>query len=181
MRFRVPAVLLVGAMVSAPLVGQQPPPPPADSTPRVESTPPSPPAPPPPTPAQTRYLHGLRTAGRGVAQIKSGIDRLLRVQSGHDTAQVHLAARRLGGLCSAARGFLVSGRGSMEPAAYEPPTRKPARDLVLQLDSLSLIAKECLLTAGKSPVPITAGLLSRLGAYEAALAAFRTAIGLPNR
>ena len=69
----------------------------------------------------------------------------------------------------------------MEPAAYEPPTRKPARDLVLQLDSLSLIAKECQLTAGKSPAPVTAGLLSRLRAYEAAFAAFRTAIGLPNR
>jgi len=181
MRFRVPAALIVGVMLSAPLMGQQPPPPPAESTPRVESMPPSPPAPPPPTPAQTRYLQGLRTAGRGVAQIKSGIDRLVRAQTGHDTVQVHAAARRLGGLCSAARGFLVSGRGAMEPAAYEPPTRKPARDLVLQLDSLSLIAKECQLTAGKSPAPVAAGLLSRLHAYEAALAAFRTAIGLPNR
>jgi len=116
-----------------------------------------------------------------VAQIKDGIERLVRVQAGHDTVQVHQAARRLGGLCTAARGFLASGRGAMEPGAYDPPTRKPARDLVLQLDSLSLIAKECQLTAAKSPVPVAAGLLSRLRAFEAALAAFRTAIGLPNR
>jgi hypothetical protein len=176
MRFRVPAALLTGVVLSAPLLGQQPPPPPADST-VAESTP----APPPPSPAQTRYLQGLRTAGRGVAQIKDGINRLVRAQTGRDTLQVHQAARRLGGLCSAARGFLVSGRGAMEPTAYGPPTRKPARDLVLQVDSLSLIAKECQLTAGKSPAPVAAGLLARLRAYEAALATFRTAIGLPNR
>jgi hypothetical protein len=116
-----------------------------------------------------------------VAQIKSGIDRIGRAQAGHDTVQVRQAGRRLGGLCTAARGFLVSGRSAMEPAAYEAPTRRPARDLTLQLDSLSLITKECQLTAGKSPAPVAAGLLTRLRAYEAALAAFRTAIGLPNR
>jgi hypothetical protein len=69
----------------------------------------------------------------------------------------------------------------MEPAAYEAPTRRPARDLVFQLDSLSLLAKECQLTAGRSPVPVAAGLITRVRAYEAALAAFRTAIGLPNK
>jgi hypothetical protein len=177
MRFRVSAALLVGIGLSARLMGQQPPPPPAEST-SAES---APPVPPPPSPAQTRYLQGLRTAGRGVAQIKDGISRLVRAETGHDTVQVHAAARRLGGLCTAARGFLVSGRGSMEPASYEPPTRKPARDLALQLDSLSIIAKECQLTASKSPGPVATGLLARLRAYETALAAFRTAIGLPNR
>jgi hypothetical protein len=116
-----------------------------------------------------------------VAQIKSGIDRLGRAQGGHDTLQVRQAGRRLGGLCTAARGFLVSGRGAMEPMAYETPTRRPARDLALQLDSLSIITKECQLTAGKTPMPVAAGLVARLRAYEAALAAFRTAIGLPNR
>ena len=37
------------------------------------------------------------------------------------------------------------------------------------------------MTAGKSPGPVAAGLLTRIRAYEAALAAFRTAITLPNR
>ncbi|HSD31064.1 MAG TPA: hypothetical protein VLB49_04080, partial [Gemmatimonadales bacterium] len=117
----------------------------------------------------------------GVAQIKDGMSRLSRVQAGRDTTQIRQAARRLGGLCSAARGFLTSGRGRMEPAVYEAPVRRPARDLVLQVDSLSLMAKECQLTAGKSPGPVAAGLLTRIRAYEAALATFRTAIGLPNR
>jgi hypothetical protein len=116
-----------------------------------------------------------------VAQIKNGIDRLTRAQAGHDTLQIRQAASRLGGLCSAARGFLVSGRGGMQPTAYEAPTLQPARDLTLQLDSLSLIAKECQLTAGKAPGPVTAGLLARLRTYDEALAAFRTAIGLPNK
>jgi hypothetical protein len=116
-----------------------------------------------------------------VAQIKDGMSRLSRVQAGHDTTQIRQAARRLGGLCSAARGFLTSGRGRMEPAVYEVPVRRPARDLVFQVDSLSLMAKECQLTAGKTPGPVAAGLLTRIRAYEAALAAFRTAIGLPNK
>ncbi len=181
MRVRVPAAVLVGALVTASLSAQQPPPPPVESPPPVEPTPPPPPTPSPPTPAQTRYLQGLRTAGRGVAQIKSGIDRLGRAQASHDTLQVRQAGRRLGGMCTAARGFLVSGRGAMEPTAFEAPRRRPARDLAFQLDSLSLIAKECQLTAGKTPAPVAAGLLARLRSYEAALATFRTAIGLPNR
>lgn len=178
LQLRVPAVVFAIALRAATLPGQEPPPPP----PPAESTPPPPaPEPPPPTPAQTRYLQGLRTAGRGVAQIKAGIDRLVRARAGHDTLQVRQAGRRLGGLCSAARGFLVSGRGGMDPAAYEAPTRGPARDLALQIDSLSLLAKECQLTAGKSPAPVATGLQARLRAYDAAVAAFRTAIGLPNK
>lgn len=169
------AILVAGAFLAPPVSGQQPTPP-AESLPAT-----APPPAPTPSPEQERYLQGLRTAGRGVAQIKDGINRLARVRTRHDTARIRQAAHRLGGLCSAARGFLTSGRGRMNPAAYEAPVRRPARDLVLQLDSLSLIAKECQLTAGKSPDPVSAGLLIRVRVYEAALAAFRTAIGLPNR
>jgi hypothetical protein len=141
----------------------------------------APPLPPPASPAQQRFLQGLRTAGRGVAQIKDGIDRLNRAQGTHDSTQVVMATRRLGGMCTAARGFIVSGRGRMEPTAYAVPTRKPARELVLQLDSLSVTAKECQATAGKAPQVLVAGLMTRLRSYEAALAGFRSAMGLPNR
>jgi hypothetical protein len=174
MRRWVAALLGAGVILVPPLSGQEPTPPPPESVPAAT-------APAPPSPGQERYLQGLRTAGRGVAQIKDGMNRLTRIQAGHDTTQIRQAAHRLGGLCSAARGFLTSGRGRMEPGVYEAPVRRPARDLVLQVDSLSLIAKECQLTAGKSPGPVAAGLLIRVRAYEAALATFRTAIGLPNR
>ncbi len=140
-----------------------------------------PPAPPPPNPLQDRYLQGLRTAGRGVAQIKDGINRVMRTRGATDTAQVRVAARRLGALCGAARGFITSGRGQMEPTAYQPPTRKPARDLVLQLDSLAVAAKTCQVSAVKTPTPVTTDMMARVKSYEAAVAAFRTAIGLPNR
>jgi hypothetical protein len=116
-----------------------------------------------------------------VAQIKDGIDRVVRTRGSSDTAQARVAARRLGALCGTARGFITSGRGLMEPTAYELPTRKTARDLTLQLDSLVAAAKACQTAAAKTPTPVTANLLARLRGYEAAVAAFRTAIGLPNR
>ncbi len=139
------------------------------------------PPPPPPNPLQDKYLQGFRTAARGVAQIKDGISRVVRTRSSRDTLQVRLAAKRLGGLCGAARGFITSGRGQMEPTAYEPPTRRPAQDLVFQLDSLANSAKTCQASAGKTPTVVTTEMLGRLRNYEAAVAAFRAAIGLPNR
>jgi len=138
-------------------------------------------APPAPNPAQQRYLQGLRTAGRGVAQIKTGIDRLNRARGGRDSSQVKVAAKRLTGYCSAARGFIASGRGQMDPVAYDPPNRKPARDLMVQLDSLSLSAKDCQGAKGLAPQLLSSGLVTRLRAYDVALADFRTAIGLPNK
>jgi len=126
-------------------------------------------------------MQGLRTAGRGVAQIKTGVDRLNRARGAKDTSQVKLAAKRLTAYCSAARGFIASGRGQMDPGAYEEPTRKPARVLTLQLDSLSLSAKECQNAKGLAAQALSTGLVARLRAYDAALAEFRTAIGLPNK
>jgi hypothetical protein len=137
--------------------------------------------PPAPNPQQQRYLQGLRTAGRGVAQIKTGVDRLNRARGTKDSSQVKLAAKRLSAYCSAARGFIASGRGQMDPVAYDLPTRKQARDLTQQLDSLSLSAKECQNVKALAPQMLSTGLVARLRAYDAALAEFRTAIGLPNK
>lgn len=134
-----------------------------------------------PNPAQQRYLQGLRTAGRGIAQIKTGIDRLNRARGSRDSSQVRLATKRLTGYCTAARSFIASGRGHMDAVAYDPPTRKQARDLTLQLDSLSLSVKECQVAKGLTPQLLSTGLVTRLRAYDAALADFRTAIGLPNK
>ena len=138
-------------------------------------------APPAPNPQQQRYMQGLRTAGRGVAQIKTGIDRLNRARGSKDSSQVKVAVKRLTAYCSAARSFIASGRGQMDPLAYDPPTRKPARDLALQIDSLSLTAKECQNAKGLSAQALNTGLVARLRAYDAAVAEFRTAIGLPNK
>ena len=167
--------LLLGALVAAPNAAQQPGPSPADTTHAAPSVPIL------PTPAQQRYLDGLRTAGRGVAQIKDGINRLARTQNTHDTLQVRQAGRRLGGLCGAARGFLVSGRAQMEPNVYQPPTRGAAKDLTARVDSLSASATTCQHSAGKTPAPVAILLLGRIREYEVALMAFRSTIGLPNR
>lgn len=171
--------LLLGALVCAPhgSVAQQA----ADSATDTVTSETVPSTPPPPTPAQERYLQGLRTAGRGVAQMKDGIGRLVRARSRGDTALVRRAGRRLAGLCGAARGFIVSGRSRMAYRVYEAPVRRPARSVALRLDSLAAYARTCQREAGKTPQATSAGLLTRLRAYEAALADFRTAIGLPNR
>lgn len=166
--------LLLGALGAVPAATQQYPPP-GDSI-QV--------APPPPvlsTPAQDRYVQGLRTAGRGVAQLKDGLSRLARMQSARDTLQARTAGKRLGGLCGAARGFIVNGRAQMEPTAYYPPNRKPAYVLAIRLDSLAAYAPTCQRSAGKTPEPVATELLGRIRAYETALVAFRNAIGLPNR
>jgi hypothetical protein len=172
--------MILGSLVAVRVLAQDPAPtptpPPAESVTAM-----LPPAPAPPNPLQTKYLQGLRTASRGVAQIKAGVSRVVRTQTTNDTVRAHVAAKRLGALCGAARGFITSGRGQMEPTAFEAPTRKPARDLALQLDSLSLSAKACQLSAAKTPAPVTKDLQGRLRNYETAEAAFRTAIGLPNR
>jgi len=172
--------MILGSLVAVRVLAQDPAPtpvpPPAESVTAM-----LPPAPAPPNPLQAKYLQGLRTASRGVAQIKAGVSRVVRTQTTNDTVRAHVAAKRLGALCGAARGFITSGRGQMEPTAFEAPTRKPARDLALQLDSLSLSAKACQLSAAKTPAPVTKDLQGRLRNYETAEAAFRTAIGLPNK
>lgn len=164
--------MLLGTLASAPVLAQQP----LDSLVDTAVTTPL-----PPTPEQEHYLQGLRTAGRGVAQMKSGIDRVVRAKSGGDTLELRQAGRRLAGLCVAARGFLASGRSRMALNAYDAPTRKPARDLAFRLDSLVTHARACQHGAGRTPEASAVELLEEIQAYEKALAEFRTAIGLPNR
>src|SRR2546430_17734958 len=57
----------------------------------------------PPTPEQQRFLSGLRTATRGIAQLKDGVNRVTRAQAtGGGTSQLR-AGRSLAGLCGSAR------------------------------------------------------------------------------
>lgn len=155
---------------------QQPVLPPGDSA-RVDTASP----PPLPTPEQARYMRGLRTASRGVAQLKGGVERVVRSQSGRDTVAQRQAGRRLVGLCSAASSFLANGRAQMRPTAYEDSTRIQARALVVQIDSLLGVMPACEQGAGRMPDKVASELLVRLRAYDTALRTFRSSIGLPNR
>src|ERR1044071_8697943 len=92
-------IVMVITMVTLPLQPQ-------DTTP-----------PPAPTIEQVRYLEGLKTATRGVAQIRDGLNRVARTQRA-DSLTRRRAARRLGGLCGTARSFIVSGRPRMQANAY---------------------------------------------------------------
>jgi hypothetical protein len=154
-----------------------PPPAPRDSA-HADSTVP---IPPPPTPAQERYMNGLKAASRGIAQLKDGVGRVVRMQNVGDTLRQRQAGRRLGGLCGAARGFMANGRAQMLPSAYDPPTRTLARQLALQIDSLITYAPTCERTATRTPGPVAARVGDLLHKYEAAVLAWRTAVGLPNK
>jgi hypothetical protein len=158
-----------------------------DTTQRTDTASPPPPqvAPPPaapatPTPEQARYLSGLRTVSRGVAQLRDGIDRVTRTQQLRDSVRLRQAGRRLGGLCTTARSFIASGRPRMVPTAYEDTMRVIARALVVRLDSVTKYLPTCETTAGKTPGPVAADLTKRLQAFDLALVAFRTA-GAPPK
>src|SRR5256712_10238810 len=140
---------------------------------------PSPPV--PPTPAQDRYVNGLKTASRGIAQLKDGIDRVVRTRSTGDSLKQKTAGRRLGGLCGAARGFMASGRAQMLPTAYDPPTRIAARQLAQQIDSLIAYAPTCERTAARRPRPLADRLPHLPPKYQAAGARWAAAGGVPKR
>jgi len=142
---------------------------------RAESVPAPPP---PPTPEQLRYIDGLKTAGRGVAQLKSGVNSV--ANAGKDTTKLKTAGRRLGGLCGAARGFMTSGRSKMQPKAYADSTQLKAKKLSVQIDTLVKASTRCETSASRQPDSTATGLITQLRAYEAALKDFRAAIGLPN-
>jgi len=138
----------------------------------TDSAPAPPPAPSPAaTPAQQQYLDGLRTAGRGVAQLKDGIDRVGRNRA--DTAQLRMAGQRLGGLCGSAGSFMRQGRARMSHAAYVDSARTLARRLNQQVDSVIAFLPTCQREGGKKPTATAATLVTRLRGYEGALQRFR--------
>ena len=164
------AVLLCFTAIS---LGAQTPPPLQDSA-RVESTPP----PPPPSPEQKRFLDGLRTATRGIAQLKDGLARVTRA-GGRDTAAQRRAGRLLSGLCGSGRAFMKRGRPQMSPTVYEDSVQFKAKRLVTQVDSLIKYTTTCEDSATVAPGATVLGLGKRMKSYDAALRDFRVAIGLP--
>lgn len=166
------AVLLCCAAVS--LAAQTPP---TGDTTRRDTAPRPPTPPPPPTLEQKRFLDGLRTATRGIAQLKDGLARVAR--AGHDSASARRAGRFLAEVCGSGRAFFKRGRPQLTPTVYEDSVRVKARRLVTQLDSLSAYALTCEQTATAAPDVAATEVGKRLKTYDAALRDFRLAIGLP--
>ncbi len=162
--------------VAATSLGAQQPEPPPDSTRAVTESMPTPP--PPPTPEQKRFLAGLRTATRGIAQLKDGMSRVARAGTRDSTTQ-RRAGRFLAGLCGSSRGFLKRGRPQMTPTVYEDSVQMKARRLVTQVDSMIKYTTTCEDSAAATPTPAAVGLGKRMKSYDAALRDFRVAIGLP--
>src|SRR5438046_10058860 len=119
--------------VAATLLGAQEPEPPPDSVRALAESVPTPP--PPPTLEQKRFLAGLRTATRGIAQLKDGMARVTRSATRDSVAQ-RRAGRFLSGLCGSSRGCLRRGRPQMSPTVSEDSVQPQARRLVLQGDAL---------------------------------------------
>ena len=177
------AVLVFVATTAARAQQPTPPPPPAPDSVRAESAlvraesvlaPP-----PPPSREQKRFLDGLRTATRGIAQLKDGLARVTRTQLKNDSVSQRRAGRLLAGLCGSARAFMGRGRPYMKPAVYEDSTRLKARRLTVQMDSLISYTTNCEQTATATPVPVATELTKRLKSYDAVLRDFRLAVGLP--
>jgi len=133
-----------------------------------------------PTLEQTRYMEGLKTATRGIAQLRDGLNRVTRTQQADSVTRLH-AARRLGGLCTSARSFILSGRPKMAPAAYTDSLRILAKQLTTRLDSLNAALPACEKGAGRDPTTVTTGLTKKLAAYDDALLAFKNAQAALNK
>ncbi len=177
------AVLL--SVVAATSLGAQqptPPTPPPDSV-RPESTtapavPPVPTPPPPPSPEQRKFLDGLRTATRGLAQLKEGVNRVTRSTT-RDSLTQRRAGQLLAGLCGSSRAFLKRGRPRLTPTVYSDTVRLLARRLVTQIDSLIAYTANCEQQAVATPGPTATEVGKLMKSYDAALRDFKLAIGLP--
>ena len=160
-------------------LGAQLPEPPPDSARAVPESVPTTPLPPPPeTPEQKRFTAGLRTATRGIAQLKEGMNRVARAGTRDSVAQ-RRAGRFLAGLCGSSRGFLRRGRPQMSPLVYEDSVQLKAKRLVTQVDSLIKYTTTCEDSAGAKPSSTVVGLGKRMKSYDAALRDYRVALGLP--
>ncbi|MGH7521672.1 MAG: hypothetical protein ACREMI_10365 [Gemmatimonadales bacterium] len=151
-----------------------PPPPPVIAAPPPAPVPAAPLSPPEPTIEQIRYQEGLKTATRGVAQLRDGLNRVARTQSS-DSLTKRRATRRLGGLCGAARSFIVSGRPKMQASAYADSMQILAKQLTTRLDTLSRVLPICEKTVARDPTVVNT-LTTRLQKYDDALTAFRNAL-----
>ncbi|HTY07438.1 MAG TPA: hypothetical protein VMC86_13055 [Gemmatimonadales bacterium] len=164
---------LLGTLSTIPLAAQDSTPKPPDST-HVDSTPP------PPSPEQIKWMQGLRTASRGIGQIKTGIDLVQRAQGGGDPAHVHSAGKLLAGYCGTARGFMRSGVARMSATAYTGDGRNIARQVVTQIDSVIKESITCEQQAAHDPKVSIDRLATVIRGYEAAIAAWRAMVGLPQ-
>lgn len=135
---------------------------------------------PEPTADQLKYIRGLRTVARGVAQLRSGVDRVTRADASKDATRLREAGRMLAGLCGTARSFMAQGRAGMQAAVYEDSARVKARRLVIQIDSLIKATPTCETGAGKAPARSATEVLGRLRSYETALQEFRTTVAAPT-
>ncbi|MGH7674461.1 MAG: hypothetical protein ACREMV_04240 [Gemmatimonadales bacterium] len=178
------APMILAALWAAPLTAQAGDSVPRDTMPARDTlgtvpppvvTPPSPP--PPPTPEQERFREGLRTASRGVAQLRSGVGQVRRASAGTDTTARRRAAHTLAGLCTAARDFLSRGRAGMQPMVFEDTTRVKARRLTVQIDTLIKFMPTCTASARGQPDGVRAELETKLKSYDAALRDFQAAAG----
>lgn len=153
------------------------PPPPMDSIQGMDTAAtiiePAPAPKPEPTADQQKYLRGLRTAGRGVAQLKTAVDRVGRAESARDTMQLRRAGQMLAGLCGTARRFMTQGRVTMSPTVYEDSMRLKARRLTGQIDSLIKAMPACQTDSSQDPKRAAAVLTTRLKSYDTALQDFR--------
>jgi hypothetical protein len=174
--------VLLGLLAATSLGAQQPTPPPdsvrAESTAAPALVPPVPTPPAPPTPEQRRFLDGLRTATRGIAQLKDGVSRVTRATT-RDSLSQRRAGRLLAGECGSSRAFLKRGRPRLTPTVYSDTVRLLARRLVTQIDSLIAYSSNCEQEAVATPGSTAAELGKRMKNYDAALRDFRVAIGLP--
>jgi hypothetical protein len=173
MRRMVVLLSVAGALAAAPLAAQDstptPTPKPPDST-HADSTPP------PPTPEQQHWMQGLRTAARGIGQIKSGIEGVQRAQG----TQTRRAGKLLAGYCGTARGFMRTGVARMSATAYPAgDNRTIAKKVVTQIDSVIRESTTCEQQAAHDPKGSVDRLTTIIGSYEAAIAAWRAMMGFP--
>src|SRR3989449_11579401 len=164
--------------VAATSLGAQQPEPPPDSARAIPESVPPPPPPPPETPEQKRFLAGLRTATRGIAQLKDGMSRVARAGTRDSVAQ-RRAGRFLAGLCGSSRGFLKRGRPQMNPTVYEDSAQLKAKRLITQVDSLIKFTTTCEDSAAAATNSTVVGFGKRMKSYDAALRDYRLALGLP--